>query len=113
MRTLHTATSANRFNAVALDAVIMSPVACEARVIFDPSFDARVFDVVGNVIVVSAVPASFVAVVSQSYLKFHEAEVVQDVSIQVRRHDAPDAIDTILFAHEEFISKIPVLLLTM
>lgn len=77
------------------------------------SVRARVAFVVGNVIVVSAVPASFVAVVSPSYLKFHEAEVVQDVSIQVRRQDAPDAIDTILFAHEEFISKIPVLLLTM
>lgn len=112
-RTLHTATSARRFSAVVLDAVIMSPIACDARVILEPSFDARVFDVVGNVIVVSAVPASFVAVVSQSYWKFHEAEVVQDVSIQVRRQDAPDAIDTILFAHDELISKIPVLLLTM
>lgn len=110
MRTLHTATSANRFNAVALDAVIMSPVACEARVIFDPSFDARVFDVVGNVIVVSAVPASFVAVVSPSYLKFHEAAVVQDVSIQVRRHEAPEAIVTMLFAHEELMSIVFVLL---
>lgn len=61
----------------------------------------------------SAVPASFVAVVSPSYLKFHEAAVVHDVSIQVKRHDAPDAIDTILFAHDELMSKIPVLLLTM
>ncbi len=66
--------------------------------------------VVGNVIVVSAVPASFVAVVRPSYLKFHEAAVVQDVSIQIRRQDAPDAIVTMLFAHEELISIVFVLL---
>lgn len=59
-RTLHTATSARRFNAVILDAVIMSPIACDARVILDPSLAATVFDVVGNVIVVQSVPANVI-----------------------------------------------------
>lgn len=48
-RTLHTATSARRFSAVELDAVMISPVACEARVIFEPSFAAIVFVAVGKV----------------------------------------------------------------
>jgi len=48
-RTLHTATSARRFIAVVLEAVMMSPIACDARVILEPSFAARVFVAVGKV----------------------------------------------------------------
>ncbi len=57
-RTLHTATSARRLMAVVLEAVIISPIACDARVILLQSLAATVFEVVGNVIVVPSVPAS-------------------------------------------------------
>ena len=54
-RTLHTATSATRFRAVVLEAVMMSPIACDARVILAQSFLATVKFASGNVIVLAAV----------------------------------------------------------
>jgi hypothetical protein len=59
-RTEPTATSASLPIAVVLVAVIMSPIACEASVMLEPSFAAMVFDVAGNVIVVASVPASVI-----------------------------------------------------